>query len=59
MIICSLMTYLNRISRSGIKLQMLNALLTDSGKQKINGTIDGERINEEKVMENLAEISIS
>lgn len=59
MTICLLMTYLNRISRSGIKLQMLNALLTDSGKQKTNGTIDGERKNEEKVVENLAEISIS
>jgi hypothetical protein len=28
-------------------------------KQKTNGTINGERKNEEKVMENLAEISIS
>lgn len=59
MTICLLMTYLNRISKSDIKLQMLNVLLTDSGKQKINGTINGERKNEEKVMENLAEISIS
>ena len=33
---------------------MLNALLTDSGKQKTNGTINGERKNEEKVMEDMA-----
>lgn len=40
MTICSLMTYQNLISKSDIKLQMLNALLIDSGKRKTDMTIE-------------------